>query len=74
MSGIEILEELRKKDTGMVKMKIVVFSNLSSDEDQMEAFNAGADGFISKTEFTPSELVERVKTFLGSPSEGQRAS
>lgn len=74
MSGIEILEELRKKNGPHASMKVIVFSNLSSEEDRAEAMKAGADGFLSKTEFTPSEVVEKVKGFLGTPASDQGAS
>ncbi len=63
MSGIEILRELKKKGAAFLnpRMKVIVFSNLSSEEDQAEAMKAGADGFLSKTEYTPTELVEVIK-------------
>lgn len=64
MSGIEILRELRKKNAPAAGTRIIVLSNLSGEEDRAEARKAGADGFLSKTEFTPSELVEEVKRLL----------
>ncbi len=65
MSGIEILRELRKKGETSFGGKIVIFSNLHGDEERKQAEVAGADGFIAKTEFTPSEVVEQVKKILG---------
>src|SRR3989344_4605363 len=67
MSGLEVLKALRQKGARNARTKIIVFSNLSGEEDQAEAVAAGADGFISKTEFTPSQVVEEVKRALGAP-------
>jgi CheY-like chemotaxis protein len=47
-----------------VNTKIVVFSNLSNEEDRKECLDLGADGFISKTEHSPSGVVEEVNRFL----------
>lgn len=64
MSGKDVLRELRTGSGYDKDLRIVVFSNLSSGEDRDECIALGADGFISKTEFTPSEVVEEVKRFL----------
>lgn len=63
MNGKEVLRELRGGGYGE-GLHIVVFSNLSTVEDREECLKLGADGFISKTEFTPSEVVEEVRRFL----------
>jgi CheY-like chemotaxis protein len=65
MSGMDVLEELQKNATAYPKRsKVIVFSNLSSPEDRERCLALGADGFISKTEFSPSEVVEEVNRFL----------
>jgi CheY-like chemotaxis protein len=64
MSGKEVLKELRTNDEYDKNLKIVVFSNLSSAEDREECLQLGANGFISKTEYTPSEVVEEIQRFL----------
>jgi CheY-like chemotaxis protein len=63
MSGLEVLRELRgpKYPTDL---KIVIFSNLSNQEDREQAVKLGANGFISKTEFSPSQVVEEVNRYL----------
>src|SRR3989338_10059412 len=45
-------------------MKVYIFSNLNSKEDQDRAFRNGADGFIAKAQYSPSELVEEVRRIL----------
>lgn len=65
MGGMDVLRELRDKPHEYPgDYKIVVFSNLSSVDDRSQAIKAGADGFISKTDFTPSEVVIEVKRYL----------
>ncbi|MGK2848926.1 MAG: response regulator [Minisyncoccota bacterium] len=64
ISGMDVLRELRANDKYSKDLKIIVFSNLSSTEDREECLNLGANGFISKTEFSPSEVVEEVNRFL----------
>ncbi|MCW1888639.1 MAG: response regulator [Candidatus Moranbacteria bacterium] len=64
MSGMEVLRELRTKPEYPKDLRIVVFSNLSSQEDRDQCVALGANGFISKTEFSPSEVIEEVNRFL----------
>lgn len=72
MSGTEVLRELRTDDAYPRDLKIVVFSNLSSAEDREDCLKLGADGFISKTEFSPSEVVTEVNRFLHQFSEQKK--
>lgn len=64
MSGTEVLRELRHNPAYDPDLKVVIFSNLSSMEDREECLKLGANGFISKTEFSPTEVVEEVNRFL----------
>ncbi|MFH0930140.1 MAG: response regulator [Candidatus Moraniibacteriota bacterium] len=65
MDGYEILEALSKNDATR-SVPVYVFSNLSAKEDIERATTLGAKGFITKSSFTPSQLVEEVKKILGS--------
>ena len=64
LSGTEVLHELRQNKAYDQNLKIVVFSNLSGPDDQDEVMKLGANGFISKTAFSPSEVVEEVNRYL----------
>lgn len=64
LSGLDVLRELRTNKDYESELKIVIFSNLSGPEERQEALRVGANGFISKTEFTPSEVVVEVKRYL----------
>jgi DNA-binding response OmpR family regulator len=63
MSGMEVLKELKsgKYDP---ETKVIIFSNLNEKETSDEAFAKGADGFISKTQFNPSQLVGEIQRIL----------
>ena len=64
MNGMEVLEELRTKPEYDKDLKIVMFSNLSEKSDRDRALQLGANGFVPKTEFAPSQLVSEVARFL----------
>lgn len=64
MSGTEVLREIRRNKEYDQNIKVVVFSNLSSPEDREQVLELGADGFISKTEFSPSEVVGEIERFM----------
>ncbi len=63
MSGLEVLRELRgpRYPAGL---PIVIFSNLSNPEDRELAVQLGANGFIPKTDFSPSQVVDEVNRYL----------
>jgi DNA-binding response OmpR family regulator len=72
MSGMDILKELKnsgKYDSGI---KVFIFSNLNSREDYEKAKQNGADGYISKTEFNPSQLVDEVQRRLNEMGEQKK--
>lgn len=71
MSGLEVIENLRGGgyDPGI---KIIVFSNLSSGEDREKALRLGANGFVAKSEYTPSELVREVQRLTGQYREREK--
>jgi len=64
MNGFEVLENLRSGGYDP-NIKVIVFSNLSSSEDREKAAKLGANGFIAKSEFSPSDLVKEVGRLMG---------
>lgn len=71
MNGFEVIEKIRGQefDPGI---KIIVFSNLSQKEDREKAQKMGANGFVSKADYTPSNLVAEVGRLLNQFSEGEK--
>jgi DNA-binding response OmpR family regulator len=64
MDGFAVTENLRNGKYDQ-NIKIIISSNMSQKEDQDRVLALGADGFILKSQFTPSELVEEVKRLTG---------
>lgn len=64
MGGMEVLKELRTDAKYPADLKIVIFSNLSDPEDRKRAVELRVNGFIQKTEYTPSRLIEEVTRLL----------
>lgn len=71
MDGFEVLQNVRKILNNQ-DIKIIVFSNLSQKENQDKAFKLGANGFIVKADYTPSELVREVSRVLNQYQEIKR--
>ncbi|HEX8974037.1 MAG TPA: response regulator [Patescibacteria group bacterium] len=64
MSGIDVLKELRKNPVYPSDLKVVVLSNLDKAEHEKEVKESGANGYIGKTQYGPSELAEEVKRLI----------
>jgi len=63
MDGLELIKTLRGGDYDP-NLKIIMLSNLSQKEDRDNVMKLGANGFIAKSAFTPTELVAEVKKIL----------
>jgi two-component system alkaline phosphatase synthesis response regulator PhoP len=60
MDGFEVTKNLRSGNFDP-NIKIIIFSNLNQAEDKEKAMNLGANGFIVKSSYNPSELVAEVQ-------------
>lgn len=64
MSGLEVLENM-KKDNALKKIPFVFLTNLSrSDEDIRRGLELGAIGYLVKSDLTPNEMIARVKEYI----------
>jgi len=72
ISGMDVLKELKQSGIYSPDLKVIVFSNLSETETQREAMKNGADGFIGKADFSPSEIVEEVQRRLNEFAEQKK--
>lgn len=64
MNWFESLSTIRNLAPSMKNTKIIMFSNLSSQDDIDNAISKWADWYIIKANFTPSELVKKINEFL----------
>ncbi|HEY4521988.1 MAG TPA: response regulator [Candidatus Paceibacterota bacterium] len=62
MDGFETIKALREK--AGTNVKIIALSNLDQRENIDKAFSSGADDYIIKADFTPSQVLEKVKQIL----------
>ncbi|GEO09744.1 response regulator [Segetibacter aerophilus] len=63
-SGLELISIVKSNENK--KIPIIVLSGLGQEDTVMEAFQLGADDFITKP-FNPTELAVRVKRLLKIP-------
>lgn len=61
--GFEILEDLRKEDRTK-NLPVILLTNLGQKPDVERGVKLGADDYIIKAHFTPSEVMERVEKVL----------
>lgn len=61
--GFEVLKEL-KADTKLKKIKVVILSNLSQEEDKKRVMDLGAEEYIVKANVPFSEVIALAKKYL----------
>jgi DNA-binding response OmpR family regulator len=63
VDGFDVIGKL-KADEELKKIPIILLTNLSQKNDIDKGLNLGADDYLIKAHFTPSEVVEKVKEVL----------
>ncbi|MFH0969466.1 MAG: response regulator [Patescibacteria group bacterium] len=63
MDGIEVLKKIKAEEK-LKKIPVILLTNLSEKEKIEEALEMGADDYLIKSHFTPSEVIEKVKMVL----------
>jgi len=63
IDGWQILKEIKRKED-FRDIKVIILSNLSQKEDIEKGLKMGADRFLVKAHYTPSEIVEEIKKIL----------
>jgi DNA-binding response OmpR family regulator len=63
-NGIGFLGELREHPE-IASTKVVAFSNYDNLATKKEALELGAKAYLIKTNYTPQEIVTKVKSHLG---------
>ena len=62
-NGIFFLEKI-KENHDISSIPVVAFSNYDDPKTKEKARNAGARDYLIKTNFTPEEVVNKVKEYL----------
>jgi DNA-binding response OmpR family regulator len=63
--GISFLQRLRE-EPGLSFTPVVVFSNFDDPSTKKAAFRLGAKDYLIKTNYTPNEIIEKIKVILAS--------
>ena len=62
-NGVSFLKEL-KKEPEISQIPVVALSNYDHPETKQEALALGVKEYIIKTDYTPKEIVEKIKEYL----------
>lgn len=63
IDGFEILKRM-KADPNLSKIPVIMLTNLGQRDDVERGIKMGADDYLIKAHFTPSEIIERVKKVM----------
>lgn len=64
MNGFEVLENLKaKKETKDIP--VILLTNLNQKDEIEKGLSIGADDYLIKAHFMPSEVVEKIKKVIG---------
>jgi two-component system cell cycle response regulator len=67
MDGLKILEKLQRETPPVVPNKaVIVLSNLGQDGAIADAVSFGARGYMIKSDYTPDQVISKVKGYLAS--------
>jgi len=72
LNGISVLQKLSHDGKNKLPSPTIVFSNLNDPDNQEAAFRYGASGFLPKSQFNPSELVQEVQRHIRESQEREK--
>ncbi len=63
LDGFEVLRKL-KENSETAKIPVILLTNLSQKDEIEQALKMGAEDYLIKAHFMPSEVVEKIKKIL----------
>ncbi len=63
LTGFEVLEKIKNQDK-LKKIPVILLTNLSQKSDVEKGLKLGADDYLIKAHFMPSEVVEKIKQLV----------
>lgn len=63
LNGLDLLRTLKAKDETK-NIPVILLTNLGQDSVIKEGFILGAEGYLIKSAYTPSQIIEEVRNFL----------
>lgn len=64
IDGFGVLTEMKKNEE-TEKIPVIILSNLGQKEEIEKGMRLGATDFMIKAQFSPNEIVDKVKSILG---------
>ncbi|OGM04414.1 hypothetical protein A3E15_01165 [Candidatus Woesebacteria bacterium RIFCSPHIGHO2_12_FULL_42_9] len=64
LSGLDMLSKYRQDVKGK-GVPVIILTNLTREEEMKRAKELGVKEFIVKADYTPSEVVRKIKDYLG---------
>ena len=61
--GFEVLEELKSREETK-NIPVLLLTNLSQQDDTKKGLSLGAEDYLIKAHFMPSEVVKKVKKYI----------
>lgn len=65
MSGLEVLRAIKNDPPKIQNGPIVILTNLTNDPILNQAYGLNARDFVVKSDITPGDLIEKIKSYLG---------
>jgi two-component system alkaline phosphatase synthesis response regulator PhoP len=62
-NGLSFLER-RKKEEDIAQIPVIAFSNYQDQRTKKEALEKGVKEYLIKTDYTPKEIIEKIKNYL----------
>ena len=63
MDGFEVLEKLKSQEETK-DIPVLLLTNLSQQDDTKKGLSLGAEDYLIKAHFMPSEVVKKVKEYI----------
>ena len=63
MGGIEMLEELKKKEEWK-NIPVILLTNVGEKDSIQKVRNLGVQDYLIKSHFTPAEVIEKINNIL----------
>jgi DNA-binding response OmpR family regulator len=63
VDGFAVLEQIKKNDA-LKSKPVIVFSNITDENEMIRVKNMGANEYMIKSNFTLDELVDKIKSLL----------
>ncbi|MFA6383119.1 MAG: response regulator [Parcubacteria group bacterium] len=63
MDGLEVLKKI-KEDERLKNIPVILLTNLSQKDEVTKGLGLGANDYLIKSHFTPSEVLEKIKKYI----------